>query len=101
MRHVGVNTTGLKKSSQDQQIDFRTDSFRVGLRSVRMKRMDSRDFSVTLDSREDATLEELSGEHGESREIVVAGENVIPGTDGEEEQEEQAQAVKRRLCWLL
>ena len=44
--------------------------------------MDSEDFLVTMDSREDATLEELSGEHGESREVVEAGETVIPVTDG-------------------
>ena len=49
--------------------------------------MDSKDFIVTMDSREDATLEELSGERGESREVVEAGENVIPMTDGEEEDE--------------
>ena len=43
-----------------------------------MERMDSEDFVVTVDN--DATVEELSGDHSESREVAAEYDNV---TDGE------------------
>ena len=52
--------------------------------------MDSENFFVTMDSQEDVTVEELSGEHEvqENREVVEAGENVIQVTDGEADEME-------------
>ena len=65
--------------SLNNEMNFETTMcFRVGFSAARM---DNEDFLVTIDS-QDVTLEELSGEHGQSREVVEAGENVIPVTDG-------------------
>lgn len=54
-----------------------------------MERMDSEDFVVTEDN--DATVEELSGDHIESREVPAEDDNVIQVTDGEKDMEDQAQ----------
>ena len=52
-----------------------------------MERMDSEDFVVTEDN--DATVEELSGDHSESREVPAEDDNVIQVTDGEEDMGEE------------
>ena len=86
--------------SLKNEMNFETTMcFRVGFSAARMDRMDSEDFFVTIDS-QDITLEELSGEHGQSREVVEAGENVIPVTDGEDEEEMEEGPTSYLRVWI-
>ena len=83
--------------SLNNEMNFETTMcFRVGFSAARM---DNEDFLVTIDS-QDVTLEELSEEHGQSREVVEAGENVIPVTDGEDEEEMEEGPTSYLRVWI-